>query len=205
MYNAPGGRVASVRPGRLPGELKVGLSFRGDAPAYERGDAAAQKQLIARRLAGAGWEVSRLLEAMRDAPDFYFHGTGQVRMERWTRGRAALVGDAGYCPTPLTGLGTSLALVGAYVLAGELAAAGGDVRAALARYEDVMRPYVAKAQELPPGGVGGFAPKRALSIRLRAASMRWMTRRPLRQMFAHQFDKAADIELPDYAARLVAA
>ncbi|MFZ0214586.1 MAG: FAD-dependent monooxygenase [Candidatus Dormiibacterota bacterium] len=205
MHNLPGGVVAGVRPGRLPGEMKVGLNFRANPFPYERRDAAAQRALLRERFAGAGWVVPRLLQAMDGAPDFFFDSTGQVRLEHWTRGRIALLGDAGYCPTPLTGLGTSLALVGAYILAGELAAAGGDHRVAFVRYEERMRPYVAKAQHLPPGGVGGFAPTSALMIRMRAASMRSMTRWPMRSLLAGQFAKAGAIDLPSYETAPVAA
>ncbi|MEU6412100.1 FAD-dependent monooxygenase [Microbispora sp. NPDC046933] len=122
---------------------------------------------------------------------------GQVRLDRWSHGRVVLLGDAGYCPTPLTGLGTSLALVGAYVLAGELAATG-DHRVALRNYERIMHPYVGEAQKLPPGGVNGFAPSTALAIRMRTASMRVMTRWPMRNLIASQFAKASNIDLPDY-------
>jgi 2-polyprenyl-6-methoxyphenol hydroxylase-like FAD-dependent oxidoreductase len=197
MYNAPGGLVASVRPGRLPGEHKVGLSFRSEPVALDRTDAAGQKALVAERFAGAGWEVPRLIAAMRDADDFAFDWLTQVHLPEWSRGRVVLLGDAAWSPTPLTGLGTSLALVGAYVLAGELASA--DLPTALRRYEEVLRSYVTSAQKLPPGGIGGFAPMRALDIRLRTVSMRMMTRWPLKQLVAAQFDKAGDIELPDYA------
>jgi 2-polyprenyl-6-methoxyphenol hydroxylase-like FAD-dependent oxidoreductase len=198
MYNAPGGRVASARPGRLPGEIKVGLSFRSDPIAYDRKNIAQQKDIMAERFAGVGWETPRLLDAMRTAPDFFFDSMGQVHLERWSSGRAVVLGDAGYCPTPLTGLGTSLALVGAHVLAGELAAANGDHAVAFDRYEQIMRPYVKTSQELPPGGAGGYAPNSAFAIRLRAMSMRWMGRWPMRPILAKQFAKAGDIELPDY-------
>ncbi|MEV4438659.1 FAD-dependent monooxygenase [Streptomyces sp. NPDC049577] len=198
MHNAPGGLVASARPGRLPGEIKAGFSFRSAPIGYDRRDVAAQRELVARRFAGAGWEVPRLLRAMRTSPDFFFDSVGQVRLDGWSRGRVALLGDAGYCASPLTGLGTSLALVGAYVLAGELAAAGGDHRVAFRRYDEVMRPYVSQAQELPPGGVPGFAPSGRLGIRLRDLSMRSMTRWPVRNLLAAQFAKAGDIELPEY-------
>jgi len=124
---------------------------------------------------------------------------GQVHVDRWHRGRIVLLGDAGYCPTPLTGLGTSLALVGAYVLAGELALAGGDHHVAFAAYEQIMRPYVKQAQQLPPGGAASFAPTSALAIRLRAASMRAMSRWPMRNILARQFAKADAITLPTYA------
>jgi 2-polyprenyl-6-methoxyphenol hydroxylase-like FAD-dependent oxidoreductase len=198
MHNAPGGRVASVRPGRLPGEVKVGLSFRSEPIAYDRSNAEQQKAILTEHFADVGWEAPRLLDAMDTASDFFFDTMGQVHLDSWSSGRAVVLGDAGYCPTPLTGLGTSLALVGAYVLAGELAAAGGDHRVAFDRYEQIMRPYVATSQELPPGGVGGYAPNSALAIRMRAVSMRWMGRWPLRPILAKQFAKAGDIDLPDY-------
>lgn len=198
MHNAPGGLVASARPGRLPGEIKAGLSFRSAPITYDRRDIAAQQELLARRFAGVGWEAPRLLRAMRSASDFFFDPIGQVRLDHWSRGRVALLGDAGYCATPLTGLGTSLALVGAYVLAGELAAADGDHRVAFRRYDEVMRPYVKQAQELPPGGVSGYAPSGRLGIRLRDLSMRSMTRWPMRNLLAAQFAKAGDIALPRY-------
>ncbi|MCZ1005437.1 FAD-dependent oxidoreductase [Streptomyces lydicus] len=199
MHNAPGGLVASARPGRLPGEIKAGFSFRSAPIAYDRRDVAAQQELVAQRFAGVGWETSRLLRAMHAAPDFFFDSMGQVRLDRWSRGRVALLGDAGYCATPLTGLGTSLALVGAYVLAGELAAAEGDHRMAFRHYDEVMRPYVSQAQQLPPGGASGFAPSGRLGIRLRDLSMRQMTRWPMRNLLAAQFAKAGDIALPEYS------
>ncbi|BAU87672.1 monooxygenase FAD-binding protein [Streptomyces laurentii] len=200
MHNAPGGLVASARPGRLPGELKAGFSFRTAEPlVYDRRDTAAQRALVAERFARVGWETPRLLRAMHTATDFFFDSMGQVRLDRWSRGRVVLLGDAGYCATPLTGLGTSLALVGAYVLAGELGAAGGDHRRALGRYDTVLRPFVDQAQELPPGGASGYAPSGRLGIRLRDLSMRSMTRWPLRNLLAAQFAKAGGIALPEYA------
>jgi 2-polyprenyl-6-methoxyphenol hydroxylase-like FAD-dependent oxidoreductase len=201
MHNAPGGRVASIRPGRTPGTAKAGLGLRVDAAAALPRNADGQRELLTRRLADVGWKTPQLIEAMRTAPDFAFTSVTQVRLPRWSQGRIVLVGDAAACPTPLTGLGTSVALVQAYVLAGELAAAHGDHRIAFDRYEQVTRPYVGTAQELPPGGVGGYAPSSALLIRLRALSMRAMTRWPMRPILERQFAKASDIVLPDYAPK----
>ncbi|MCX5396666.1 FAD-dependent monooxygenase [Streptomyces sp. NBC_00102] len=198
MFNAPGGLVASARPGRLPGEIKAGLSFRAEPFTYDRHDVGAQQRLITRRFEGVGWEVPRLLAAMRSSEDFFFDSLGQVRLDNWSRGRAVLLGDAGHCPSPLTGMGTSLALVGAYVLAGELTTPGATHLDAFRNYDRIMRPYVTRAQQLPPGGAGGYAPKGALAIRLRAASMRSMNRWPMRQVLAAQFAKAGDIDLPAY-------
>jgi 2-polyprenyl-6-methoxyphenol hydroxylase-like FAD-dependent oxidoreductase len=195
MYTMTGGRVASLRPGRLPGESKAALSFRSEPIA--RSGTAAQQDLLAERFAGGGWKVPWLLDAMRAAPDFAFDSVGQVHLDRWSTGRVVLLGDAAHCPTPLTGLGTSLALVGAHVLAGELAA-GTDHRTAFARYEQVLRPYVTTGQELPPGGINGYAPMSAFRIRLTTLSMRSMTRWPMRPLLEKQFAKAGGIDLPDY-------
>jgi 2-polyprenyl-6-methoxyphenol hydroxylase-like FAD-dependent oxidoreductase len=134
---------AGVYPARDNTELRVNVGFASDPLDLDRHDA---RRLVAERTAGLGWQIPHLLESMADAPDFYFDAMAQVRMDTWTRGRVALVGDAGYCPSPLSGQGTSLALVGAYVLATELA--HGDHRAAFARYEERMRPFVALNQAL---------------------------------------------------------
>jgi 2-polyprenyl-6-methoxyphenol hydroxylase-like FAD-dependent oxidoreductase len=190
--------VVRSTSGRLPGEIKAGFSFRSPPLAYDRRDVAAQQDVVARHFAHVGWETPRLLRAMRTAPDFLFDSMGQVRLDSWSRGSVALLGDAGYCATPLTGLGTSLALVGAYVLAGELAATEGDHGAAFRRYDTVMRPYVSQAQQLPPGGAAGYAPSGRLGIRLRDLSMRSMTRWPMRNLLAAQFAKAGCIALPEY-------
>ena len=198
MYNLPGGLVASARPGRVGGEVKAAFGIRtraGDVPPV---DAQAARPLVAARFAGAGWAVPELIETMAGATDLYVYTTAQVHLDRWSLGRIVLLGDAGYCPTPLSGLGTSLALVGAYVLAAELARAAGDHALAFARYEERMRPYVAQAQVLPPGGVAGFAPSSALMIRMRALSMRWMMRWPMRSLLAGVFQKADAIELPEF-------
>ena len=198
MHRSPGGLVVSARPGRRPGEIKAGLSFRSAPIEYDRRGVAAQQDILARRFAQAGWATPRLLAAMRTAPDFFFDSVGQVHLDHWSAGRAALIGDAGYCPTPLTGLGTSLALVGAYVLAGELAAAGGDHRTAFARYEQVIRSYVTESQKLPPGGASGYAPNSQVMITLSNTSMRMMNHWPVRPLLAKQFNKADAIDLPDY-------
>jgi 2-polyprenyl-6-methoxyphenol hydroxylase-like FAD-dependent oxidoreductase len=101
-----------------------------------------QIALVRERCAHMGWQVPRLLDAMEQARDFYLGPLAQVKMPQWTCGRVALVGDAAYCPSPYTGQGTSLAIVGAYVLAWELAQSPADHGAAFARYEQTMRPFV---------------------------------------------------------------
>jgi 2-polyprenyl-6-methoxyphenol hydroxylase-like FAD-dependent oxidoreductase len=198
MFNAPGGLVATARPGHKAREIKAGLSFRSQPLTYERSDRSAQEQILASRFAGAGWEVDKLLAAMSQATDFFFDSVGQVHIDEWSRERVVLLGDAGYCASPLSGMGTSLALVGAYILAGELVASRGDHRVAFKRYHERMQSYVDQAQELPAGGVDGYAPMHRLMIVLRTASMRAITRWPFRAIVASEFTKADAIELPRY-------
>ncbi|SNY57647.1 FAD-dependent monooxygenase [Paractinoplanes atraurantiacus] len=196
MYNAPGGRVAMVRPTR-EGQAMAALNFLSKTR-HGRLSRDEQQDLIARNLAGAGWKVPSLLAAMPAAGDFYFDSVDQVHVGRWSRGRVVLLGDAGYCGSPLAGMGTSMSIVGAYVLAGELAAHG-DPATAFASYQTEMASYVASGMQLPPGGLNGFAPRSRLMIRARAASMRSMSRWPMRQLLAKQFGKADAITLKDYA------
>ncbi|MDF0530891.1 FAD-dependent monooxygenase [Tsukamurella sp. 8F] len=197
MHNALGGRVVSARPSRTGAGVKAGLSIRGsDATRRSREE---QYRLFEETFGDLGWITPQLLTAMRKADDWAYNDLAQVRLDGWTRGRVALVGDAGYCPTPLTGLGTTLALVGAYVLAGELGGAAGDVATALQRYDAVMRPFVARTQALPPSGVSGYAPKSRIGLALGELSYRTMNHFPAKQIFASQFEKADGIDLPSYA------
>jgi 2-polyprenyl-6-methoxyphenol hydroxylase-like FAD-dependent oxidoreductase len=195
MYNEPG-LVAGLRPER-GGTAKAHLGFREPEPRYERLSRDEERRVIAERLAGAGWKIPELLRQMPGAPDFFFDSINQVHVKRWWRGRVALVGDAGYCGSPLAGLGTSMSLVGAYVLAGELAS-GKDPESAFAAYQKEMTDYVAAGLELPPGGAAGMAPNSRLMIRARAKSMSMMTRWPMRGILAKQFTKADAITLRDY-------
>src|SRR6202453_762516 len=110
-------------------------------------DKAEQIRRTSAVFANDGWEVPRLLNALRRADDLYFDTVSQIRMPCWSRGRISLVGDAAFAPSFRSGQGTSLALVGAYVLAGELAAHD-DPANAFAAYERIMRPFVEANQAL---------------------------------------------------------
>ena len=127
---------------------------------------AAQKALLQELFEDAGWESARLLEGMHKSDDFYSQDVAQIRLDRWSSGRVAVVGDAGYCPSPFTGMGTSLAFIGAYVLAGEISRHPGNISAALESYERVVRPYVAIIQNLPPGIPWIANPQSVLGVKL---------------------------------------
>jgi 2-polyprenyl-6-methoxyphenol hydroxylase-like FAD-dependent oxidoreductase len=148
IFHAPGGRVIAVRPS--PAGTSVTFVFRHAGLTKEEVQSVdAQKALVARVYRGTGWEVPRHLASMAAADDFYFDRLAQVRLPRWSVGCVGLLGDGAYAPTPVSGYGTSLALYGAYVLAGELGLAlrdGRSVPDALARYDAAARPYVERSQ-----------------------------------------------------------
>ncbi|MGV9310275.1 FAD-dependent monooxygenase [Nonomuraea sp. NPDC003727] len=115
---------------------------------YHYRDTARQKELLRAHFTGLGWdETPRLLDEVDRAEVFYFDSITQLHMETWSRGRVTLVGDAAYCPGPAVGGSTSIAVVGAYILAGELAAAKGDHTRAFAAYEREMADYVRRSRE----------------------------------------------------------
>lgn len=138
---------ALIFPARDNRELRIFMGVRAPGLVAPAGTAA-QKAFIADHCADIEWEVPKLVARMAEAPDFWFGTIAQMRMPSWSNGRIALVGDAGYCPSPMSGQGTSLALVGAYILAEELARAAGDHVAAFARCEARMRPFVEINQAL---------------------------------------------------------
>ncbi|GAB3580219.1 FAD-binding protein [Amycolatopsis endophytica] len=151
MHQMPGEgmRGGMVMSARHNTEARAYLMFDSEEPVdYDYRDIEGQKALLAEKLAGDSWVIPQLLEYARTASDFHFDSAAQIRMDSWSRGRVVLLGDAGYCGSPMSGQGTSMALVGAYVLAGELAAAGGDHRAAFAAYEKELRGYVQANQDM---------------------------------------------------------
>ncbi|MFF8288375.1 FAD-dependent monooxygenase [Streptomyces sp. NPDC016309] len=147
-----------IMPVRNNRELRIAFGF--ESPPLPRDTDLAS--LVTDRLAAVRWEGDRLAKAAREAPDFYCDAMAQIHMDRWSRGRTVLLGDAGYCPSPLSGQGTSLALVGAHVLADELARSAGDHRAAFAAYESRMRPFVTVNQALATENPGGPASEESL-------------------------------------------
>ena len=166
-YNAPGRRCILTRPnnaGRLMAFLAIMSTTSDELRNHARLSQPEQKALMHELFADAGWEASRVLAGMDDADDFYMQSNAQVTLDSWSKGRMAVIGDAAYCPSPISGMGTSVALVGAYVLAGEISKHGADYRRAFEGYESLLRPYVDKAQKLPPGAPAIANPETAWGI-----------------------------------------
>lgn len=164
-FNAPGGLVLTARPGH-PGQQEIGMTFPATTLPSRR-DPAARRALLERTFAGLGWRAGEFLSAARTAPDFALDTYDQIQMPAWHHGRSVLLGDAAWCATPLAGLGTALALVGARTLAQHLGpAASHDLDVRLDAYETAMRLRVASAQRTARIRVRSYAPKRQFGIAL---------------------------------------
>jgi 2-polyprenyl-6-methoxyphenol hydroxylase-like FAD-dependent oxidoreductase len=188
------------RDGQRRPDAKAMFLFADPGGSRPRGRAA-QQAMVAETYATEGWEVPRLLAELPAAGDFYFDTMSQVRLDRWSTGRVALVGDAAYCASLASGQGTSLALVGAYLLAGELAAAGLDEGPA--RYEERMRPFVAANQKLGPANVRRMVLRSRTQVRMSMRMLAMVNRLPGRERMMERvvepIHRAANaITLPAY-------
>jgi 2-polyprenyl-6-methoxyphenol hydroxylase-like FAD-dependent oxidoreductase len=154
------GRTAGMYGARHIGDARALFLFRSDRELeFDHRDVSHQKQLLRSAFTGMHGEVDRWLDELERTPAFYFDSITQIRMETWSRGRTTLVGDAGYCPGPAVGGSTTLAVVGAYVLAGELAVAKGDVERAFRAYERKMAEPVRASCEVALSAAQTLVPK----------------------------------------------
>lgn len=182
-YNEPGRRGLTARPGH-PGEQEIGMTFAAATVPRERD---AQHAVLDEAFAGVGWRAQEFLAAARSAPDFALDTYDQIHMvERWSDGRVVLVGDAAWCASPLSGLGTALGLRGAAELANALrrhdvktTPSAENVGAAVSDFETAMRPRAVAAQKLLPGRIDMVAPKTRIGIQANAVVMRLLQARVL--------------------------
>ncbi|MEV8060338.1 FAD-dependent monooxygenase [Streptomyces antimycoticus] len=177
MWNTPGKAAALYAVGD-DDELHAFLNFHQPEPPLDAlRNPDAQRDLVATVFAGAGWEVPRMVGALREADDLFFDTAGQIRMPHWSSGRVALVGDAAYAPSFLTGQGSSLALVGAYMLA-DAVASHRDHTAAFAAYEHGVREFVAMNQALVDTGGATLFPTTAEALERRNTRLRGLVALP---------------------------
>ncbi|MER5863741.1 FAD-dependent monooxygenase [Kitasatospora sp. NPDC002040] len=193
--NTPG-RLAQLGGGhRDPAVADAFVVFAAPQLSYDRHDPAEQKALIAEQFAGVGWAVPGMLESLRQAPELYFDSISRADVPVWSKGRIALVGDAA-CGATIGGMGTGTGVVAAYVLAGELARAAGDHRAAFTAYEGRLRGYAQGCQQggdrtgkfLAPGRIGRWLRNTMLN---RPALLTWML---------NEGRKVTALDLPGYPA-----
>ncbi|RKH00340.1 FAD-dependent oxidoreductase [Corallococcus carmarthensis] len=197
IYSEPG-RGVCVTSARAEDEARALFVFTGAPLAAQERSLDAAREAVSTAFAGAGWRTARLVEALRGAEDLYFDAISSVRLPHYSRGRVVLLGDAAWGGT-LGGQGTPMAMVGAYVLAGELLATPGEHAQAFARFEARLRPYAMKCQ----GGashVGGFfAPRTRAGLFLRNHIYGLLTTKPLERVFEKLVTHAATgFVLPDY-------
>ncbi|QWF82151.1 FAD-dependent monooxygenase [Amycolatopsis sp. CA-230715] len=194
QYNDPGRMISASADLRDPGRAGAFAVFASPRLDYGWHDVDRQKALIADALDGMGWHTRHLLDGLRDADELYFDAIGRVVAPRWTTGRFALLGDAAWGVT-LGGMSVGAGIVGGYVLAGELAAAGGDHATALASYERRMRGYATRGR--PGAGPGRFlAPGTATGLRVRNALL--ANRLVQRMMISGTHTLATKDALPEY-------
>ena len=179
-YNAVGGLVILMRPSTAASE-SVCVDFRSDDRAVDRQSLDTRREMIRKALRGVGFEGARISENLDYDDDLYLGPLMQVKASRWSVGRFVLVGDAAYGPSAVTGMGTTLAITGAYVLAGELAKHTSHL-AALASYAQILRPLIDKAQRLPPGVPWIAHPKTRLGISVFNAFARAAASKPVQSI-----------------------
>ncbi|KAK1529604.1 oxidoreductase [Colletotrichum paranaense] len=157
-FHAPGRRGIMIRPSGVEDRTTVFMAVVNEkderlrAVAERKGGSTdAQKAILREYFEGLGWETDRVIKEMIATDDFYYDTICQIKMDKWSKGRVVLLGDAGYCASPLSGMGTTLAMSGAYNLAGAILQHPNDLETAFGDYEEKMRPTVARAQKLAPG------------------------------------------------------
>ena len=196
MYNVPGKMAGIYRSGNHA-QAKAYFVFRSGALTYDHRDVERHKRLVSDVFADeSSWRTKELLASALTDPDFYFDAVSQVHMESWSTDRVALVGDAAHCASPASGAGAELALVGAYRLAGELAAAEGDHQVAFPRYQDSHRALVRAKQRIGPN-VRLMVPKTVTGRRLRDAFARLPLMRALGAV--ERLTRARKSVLPEFA------
>ena len=165
-YLSPGGRMI-MRRSHNDTETQVYFFLKDASPelsSLPRAPVEQQKEFWTRRFADAGWETDRFLEGMKTAETLYSQEAVQVRMDKWHDGRVVLLGDAAYCPSPFTGMGTTASFVGAYVLAGEINRSPDNLAQAFANYDKTLRPFLEEIQEVNPRLIQLAIPESAWAI-----------------------------------------
>jgi 2-polyprenyl-6-methoxyphenol hydroxylase-like FAD-dependent oxidoreductase len=196
-YGTPGKRVG-VFSARQDTEARGSFYFASPAIEYDRRDINSQKQLIRQRFANGDWQVPQLLTLMDNASDFYFDSVSQVKLDRWWLGRVVLLGDAACCASPMAGMGTSMAVVAAYILAGELRDAAGDHATAFANYEQQMRAFANAAQKLAEGAEW-FVPETRFKHWMSLQIWKILPHTPWKNMMIEMPAKVANtVKLKDY-------
>jgi 2-polyprenyl-6-methoxyphenol hydroxylase-like FAD-dependent oxidoreductase len=164
---------------------------------FKHVDIEKQKQILKNEFINVGWKCPELLSKMDTTPDFYFDSISQIKMDHWSKGRISLVGDACDCPSLLSGKGSTLAMVGAYILAGELKLANGNYKSAFAEYENIFKPFIDKKQKSAQSFAKSFVPKSNFGIWTRNLAFNVMSFPVFTTLLFNQF-KDIGLNLKEY-------
>ncbi len=156
-----------------------------------------QKATLRRRYRDGKWECPCVLDELDRTQELYFDSVSQIGMERWSKGRVALIGDAAFCVSLAAGQGSALAMISAYVLAGELANARGRHDEAFGRYEGRLRDYIAGKQRGAERFAAAFAPRTRWGQSFRNLVIRTFTIPGLARLAVGR-DIADSLQLPEY-------
>ena len=201
-YSATGGRSVQLRPDNVGG-TRVCLNFPSPPIGLEAADRDTQARALGDVYRDVGYCAPRVLAGLAEDPSsLYVDRIAQVKLPCWRAGRVAVVGDAAYCATPISGMGTSLALIGAYLLAGELATHA-DHTVAYAAYEKQMRPIAQAAQKLPPGVPRIVNPTSRLGLQLLRLAVRLAAAAPVSAVMNRVAPRSriGGAVLPEYGSR----
>jgi 2-polyprenyl-6-methoxyphenol hydroxylase-like FAD-dependent oxidoreductase len=202
LYYGTLGKKVGIFSGGDSREANASLFFASEPLSQARRDSVQPRAILREQFRQEGWEAPRLLELMESAPDFYFDSISQVKMDRWSSVRCVLLGDAAHCASPLSGMGTGMAVVGAYILAGELAEADGDYQIAYEKYETRMRDFVEKCQRIANGAGNWFVPRTLFRLWLSNQMWKILPFTPWKKMMIEVPLKIGNsIHLKDYKAR----
>lgn len=185
-YNVPGKQAAVYSVGENSAAAFF-IFASAQKISYDYHDVAAQKQILRKEYENIGWKCPALLAEMDAAPDFYFDVVSQVQMPAWSKGRVTLVGDACDCPSLLSGQGSTLAMVGAYILAGELKNANGDHLVAFQQYQNIFKPFIDNKQKVAQKFAVSLVPKSKFGIWARNKLVNLMFLPFLSKLFIKQF------------------
>ncbi|HET7116745.1 MAG TPA: FAD-dependent monooxygenase, partial [Hanamia sp.] len=196
MFNVPG-KQAAVYSYSTSRTAAFFVFTSPEKLKYDHHDVEKQKQILKDEFISIGWKCPGILAKIDSSSDFYFDSISQIKMDNWSKGRITLVGDACDCPSLLSGKGSTLAMVGAYILAGELKLANGNYKTAFEQYEAIFKPFISKKQKSAQGFAKSFIPKSTFGIWVRNQALKLMSLPFISKLYLNQFNDK-EIRLKEY-------
>lgn len=196
MCNVPGKQAAVY----AYSDKKTATFFVFTSPEklkYDHHDVKKQKEILKAEFMNMGWKCPEILSRIDSSPDFYFDSVSQIKMDNWSKGRVTLVGDACDCPSLLSGKGSTLAMAGAYILAGELKLANGNYKTAFTQYENIFKPFISKKQKSAQGFAKSFIPKSNFGIWVRNQALKLMSVSFISKLYLNQFNDK-ELKMKEY-------